>query len=266
VIFVNVVIIKNLRSSVGLCALAASVFAAACGGGGSETAATTPPPDAKRVDPSTAATMTGRVLLDGPAPANPPIKMAADPACETANPNGASFDTYDVHDGGLENVFVYVKDGLDSYFFETPTEPVTLTQEGCRYVPHVLGVRVGQPLLIVNGDATIHNVHAIPEKNEEFNVSQQVQGMKNTRTFTAPEVMVPFRCNVHSWMNAYVGVLDHPYFAVTHDGGQFELKGLPPGTYTVEAWHERLGTETQQVTLAAGESKPITFTFRRDAS
>lgn len=252
---------KNLREFAGCAAVALAVGLSACGGGSSEPAATTPPPDAKRVDPATVATLTGKVVLDGPVPRNEAIKLAADPACERANPNGASFQTYQVDNGGLENVFVYVKDGLDNYYFEVPTDPVTLAQDGCVYKPHVLGIRVGQPLSIVNDDATVHNVHAMPEKNEEFNLSQAVQGMKNTRTFTTPEVMVPFKCNVHSWMSAYVGVLDHPFFAVTHDGGQFEIKGLPPGTYTLEAWHERLGTQTQQVTVGPKESRSVDFTF-----
>jgi plastocyanin len=254
-------ITKHLRESAGALAVALALAVAGCGGS-NEPAATAPPPDAKRVDPATVATVTGKVMFDGPVPENAAIKMAADPACESVHPNGATFDTYAVDNGGLENVFVYVKAGLSDYYFDVPTEPVTLAQDGCIYKPHVLGIRVGQPLSIVNDDATVHNVHAIPEKNEEFNLSQPLQGMKNTRTFTAPEVMVPFKCNVHSWMNAYIGVLEHPFFAVTHDGGQFELKGLPPGTYTIEAWHERLGTVTQEVTVAAGESPSLTFTFK----
>jgi plastocyanin len=266
VILVKVVMMRNLRGLAGSTVLLAALAVTACGGGPNEQAATTPPPDARRVDPATAATLTGKVLFEGDVPKNAAIKMAADPACEAANPNGATFETYEVDNGGLENVFVYVKSGLDTYFFEVPTDPVTLAQDGCAYKPHVLGIRVGQPLLIVNDDATVHNVHAIPEKNEEFNLSQALQGMKSTRTFTTPEVMVPFRCNVHSWMNAYVGVLDHPFFAVTHDGGQFEITGLPPGTYTIEAWHERLGTKTQDVTVGPSESKTIDFTFTPPAS
>jgi plastocyanin len=258
------VIVKNLRLLAGIVLLTG---AAACGGSSSETpASTTPPPDARRVDTAKAGNLTGKVRFEGTAPQNPPIKLAADPACESANPNGATFETYVVENGGLENVFVYVKDGLGDYSFDTPTDPVVLSQDRCQYRPHVFGIRVGQPLQVVNDDATMHNVHAMPEKNDEFNVSQQIQGMKNTRTFTQPEVMVPFKCDVHSWMSAYAGVLPHPYFAVTHDGGQFELKGLPAGTYTIEAWHERLGTETQQVTLGDNESKAITFTFTPAAS
>jgi plastocyanin len=234
-----------------------------CGGGQQPApAATTPPPNALRVDTSKAGSLTGRVLFDGPAPVNPPIKMSADPSCIAANPNGATADLYAVHDGGLDNVFVYVKDGLGNYYFDTPTEPVKLDQHGCRYTPHVFGVRAGQPLEIVNSDATLHNVHAMPQANQEFNFPQQIQGMKNQKAFSKPEVMVHFKCDVHGWMSAYAGVVDNPYFAVTTDGGKFELKDLPAGTYTIEAWHERLGTQTQKVTVAEKESKDVSFTFK----
>jgi plastocyanin len=166
-----------------------------------------------------------------------------------------------VANGGLENVFVYVKDGLGTYYFETPTETIKLDQKGCRYTPHVFGLRAGQPVEISNSDPTMHTVHAIATSNQEFNLSQPIQGIKNTKTFTAAEVMVHFKCNVHTWMDAYAGVLSHPYFAVTASGGAFELKGLPPGTYTVEAWHEKLGTRTQSVTVGTKESKTVDFRF-----
>ena len=136
-----------------------------------------------------------------------------------------------------------------------------LDQKGCHYSPHVLGIQVGQPLQVVNSDNTLHNVHAMPNANREFNQGQPVPGMKNSVTFTAPEVMIPFKCDVHGWMHAYVGVMDNPYFAVTQDGGKFELT-IPPGTYTIEAWHEKLGTQTQMVTVGAKETKDVAFTFK----
>ena len=255
--------LNNLRLAAAIVVAAAT---AACGGSTPETPAKTPPPNAMRVDAAKAGALTGRILFDGPAPTNPPIKMSADPACLRANPTGATLETFAVNDGGLDNVFVYVKDGLGNYYFDTPTEPVKLDQHGCRYTPHVFGVRVGQPVEIVNSDSTMHNVHAVAHANQEFNFPQPIQGMKNQKTFTAREVMVPFKCDVHGWMSAYVGVLDHPYFAVTSGGGRFELKNLPAGTYTIEAWHERLGTRTQQVTLGEKETKDISLTFRPAAS
>jgi hypothetical protein len=247
--------------------LVMGLAAGSCGGSQQTAApASTPPPNAMRVDAAKAGNLTGRVLFDGPAPLNPPIKMTADPACLQANPNGAMFETFLVKDGGLDNVFVYVKDGLGNYYFDPPTEPVKLEQHACKYVPHVFGMRVGQTLEIVNGDSTLHNVHALPKANQEFNFAQQIQGMKNQKTFTAREVMVHFKCDVHGWMNAYAGVLDHPYFAVTSNGGRFELKTLPAGTYTIEAWHERLGTQSLQVTIAEKESKDVSFTYKPAAS
>jgi plastocyanin len=239
-----------------------AVSSAACGGGASAPPANTPPPNAKRVDGATAGTVAGRVLFEGAAPQNPPIKMTGDPACVAANPNGAIFETISVSDGGLDNVFVYVKDGLGDYYFDVPTESVTLDQQGCRYRPHVFGLRVGQPLEVLNSDNTLHNVHAVPQANQEFNFPQQIKGMKNTKTFAAREVMVPFKCDVHGWMSAYAGVLEHPYYAVTTSGGRFELKNLPPGTYTVEAWHEKLGAQTQTVTISGRDSKDLSFTFK----
>jgi plastocyanin len=224
-----------------------------------------PPPNAKVVDESKAGNVSGRVTIEGPVPTNPPIKMSADPYCMRENPNGATFENFVVNNGSLENVFVYVKDTFD-YYFEVPTTPVKLDQKGCHYLPHVLGVRAGQPLAISNSDDTMHNVHALPNANSEWNRGQALKNMVDEMIFTAREVMVPFKCDVHNWMHAYVGVMDHPYYAVTHDGGKFELKRLPAGTYTVEAWHEKLGTQTQSVTIGEKESKDITFTFKASAT
>jgi plastocyanin len=155
-----------------------------------------------------------------------------------------------------------VKDGLDpEYAFETPTTPVVIDQKGCVYTPRVVGVRVGQPIEVVNSDPTLHNVHALPMVNQEFNQGQPVQYSKLSRTFTAPEVMVRFKCDVHSWMAAWVGVVAHPYFAVTGADGSFQLPNLPPGTYTLEAWHEKLGPKTAKVTVAAGQTQAASFTF-----
>jgi plastocyanin len=243
----------------------AVMLASACGNGEPAPAANTPAPGAQRVDASKAGGVTGRVSYEGAVPQNPAVKLDSDPACAREHPAGLVLESVIVNDGGLENVFVYVKDGLGNYHFDTPAEPVTLDQKGCRYTPHVFGLQTGQPLEIANSDQTLHTVHAMADVNQEFNLSHPLQGIRHTKTFTAPEVMVHFKCNVHSWMNAYAGVLNHPYFAVTASGGSFELKNLPAGTYTVEAWHETLGTQTQSVTLGEKESKAIDFTFKSKA-
>lgn len=240
-------------------AAAALVLAAACGRAGAPAAQDAPSAGTQRVDPATAGTITGRVVFEGTPPENPLVRMSGDPQCGTAG--DVRFENYVVTDGGLDNVFVYVKDGLGSYAFDVPAEPVKLDQQGCRYVPHVLGVRAGQPIEITNSDPTVHNVHSLPEANGEFNFAQVRQGQTDIRTFTTPEVMVRFKCDLHGWMNAYIGVVEHPFFAVTAGGGRFELKGLPPGTYTIEAWHGKAGTQTQQVTIGASEPKDAGFTF-----
>jgi plastocyanin len=244
-----------------LALLTVVVLVGACGGGKNE-APSGPPPGAKLVDSAKSGTITGRIVFEGTPPPNPPIRMDSDPVCLRANAGAATAETFLVDDGGLENVFVYLKDGLDGYYFDTPATPVVLDQKGCRYVPHVLGLQVGQPLEITNSDNTLHNVHAVASVNQEFNVGQALAGMKNTKRFTAPEVMVPLKCDVHGWMSAFLGVVAHPYFSVSANGGKFELKNVPPGTYTIEAWHEKLGKQTQRVTLGEKESKDLTFSFK----
>ena len=240
-------------------ALALAVGLSACGGQQPPAPAAEPAVITNPVDPATAGSITGRIVFEGQAPAPQPIKMASDPNCP---PQGSATETIVVgSNGALKNVFVYVKDGIGNLRFPVSATPVVLDQKGCRYVPHVLGVQVGQPMQIVSSDATLHNVHAIGEANREFNTGQPVPGVPHTHTFSTKEVMVPFKCDVHRWMNAWVGVLDHPFFAVTADTGTFELKGLPPGTYTIEAWHEKLGTQTQSVTIGAKETKDVPFSF-----
>jgi plastocyanin len=242
--------------------LAASLGASACGSTKQEPAPAAEPAVAVNpVDPATAGSVTGRISFEGTPPAPTPIKMGSDPNCEKQG--AAVTETIVVGSGGgLKNVFVYVKDGLGNLRFPVPATPVVLSQKGCRYAPHVFGVQAGQPVEIVNDDPTLHNVHAIPEANREFNTGQPVQGMRHTHTFSTMEVLVPFKCDVHRWMNAYVGVLDHPFYAVTTEAGDFELKGLPPGTYTIEAVHETLGRQTQTVTIGEKEARTVPFSFK----
>jgi plastocyanin len=224
-------------------------------------------PAAKAVDPATAGAITGRIDFAGTPPPAEVLRMGTDQACvEGAGPNPVSNAVLVGDDGSLQNAFVYIKDGLDpDYAFDTPTEEALLDQVGCVYTPRVLGVMVGQPLKVLNSDPTLHNVHALPMQNMEFNQGQPVQGMHLTHIFTVPEVMVRFMCNVHGWMAAWVGVLPHPYFAVTGADGSFELAGVPPGTYTIEAWHEVFGTRTATVTIAEGQTESISMTFSDQA-
>jgi len=233
----------------------------ACGGSqeGKEPATGAAPPASAPIDPATAANVTGKIMLDGTAPAPQPIKTASDPNCTQA----LSTETILAGSGGtLQNVFVYVKDGLGNRVFAAPATPVVLDQHNCQYRPHVFGMQVGQPLEILNSDATLHNIHAHPEANQEFNRGQAIQGMRDRAVFSTMEIMVPFKCDVHNWMNAYVGVVNHPFFSVSGADGTFQLTGLPPGTYTVEAVHEKLGRQTQTVTVGEKETKDVAFTFK----
>jgi plastocyanin len=238
------------------------VMAAACG-----SEAPAPAPVASgggmTVDEATAGVLSGRATFSGTPPAPETLHMGTDAACVAAGGAEQPSDAVLVDaSGGLANVFVYVTDGLDpTYSFPVPETPVVLDQAGCRYHPHVLGIRVGQPLEVVNSDDTLHNVHALPVDNAEFNEGQPLKGLSMTHVFTTPEVAVRFKCDVHSWMSAYVGVVAHPFFAVTASDGSFSIPGLPPGTYTIEAWHERFGRVTEQVTIGAREIATLAFTF-----
>ncbi|MCY4658859.1 MAG: carboxypeptidase regulatory-like domain-containing protein [Acidobacteria bacterium] len=234
--------------------------AAACGGGSEAPAEAPAEPAAPAFDPATAGNVTGSIMLEGEAPAAEMIRMNSDPVC-VKEATDTETDYYVVGDGGgLGNVFVYVKSGLEGSF-PPASDTLILDQQGCRYTPHVFGIQAGQTLQIVNSDPTLHNIHATPANNPEFNAGQPIQGMTLERTFENVEIMVPFKCDVHGWMNAYVGVLDHPFFAVSGSDGAFDISGLPPGTYEIEAWHEELGTQTQSVTVAEGGTADVSFTF-----
>jgi plastocyanin len=156
-----------------------------------------------------------------------------------------------------------VKDGLGNRVFPVPTTSVVLGQKNCQYEPHVVGIQVGQTLDMITSDPTLHNVHGggRDTANQEFNFGQAFPGQKNQHVFSTKEVMFPFACDVHKWMNAYLGVVDNPFYAVTGTDGAFSLKGLPPGTYTVEAVHEKLGRQSQMVTIGEKETKDVSFGF-----
>ena len=235
---------------------------AACGGNSTPLPAA---PAGPSVDPATAGTVTATVKFEGAVPAPQMITMTGDPKCVSENgaPQRAEETLVVGENQALQNVFVYVKDGLGAFGFPIPSEPVVLDQDKCRYTPRVLGVRVGQSLQIRNSDPLLHNVRSNGVINQAFNKSTPLEGVSFNHTFATREVMVPFKCDVHGWMSAYVGVLDHPYFGTTAPDGKVVLGNLPPGTYTIEAWHEQLGPKTQQVTIGAKESKDVSFTFAR---
>ncbi len=206
------------------------------------------------------ATVKGKIAFEGTAPTPAKIQMSADPYCQQNSKNPVAEDVK-VSDGGLENVIIYISSGLKETNFPTPTNPVEINQIDCHYVPHVFTMQIGQPLKIKNSDATLHNIHAFSEKNTPFNIGQPVQNMESTQKFTAEEMPLPIRCDVHKWMGAFVGVFHHPFSTVSKAGGAYELK-LPAGQYEITAWHEKYGKQTQMVNVADNGSVDLNFTFK----
>ena len=209
-----------------------------------------------------AASVKGRVKFEGVVPKLHPINMAADPSCAKLHSLPAlTQDIVADSQGGLQNAIVFVADGLGDRVYEPPTQPAVLEQKGCMYQPHVLAVRANQPLEVVNDDPTGHNIHPMPLNNREWNKAEPPDS-KMDESFAREEIAIPVKCNIHPWMHTYVAVFKHPFFAITGKDGTFDLSNLPPGTYTIEAWQEKLGTVTQKITLGTNETKEIEFVFK----
>lgn len=221
---------------------------------------------APAVDPAVAATINGTITFTGTPPEPQPIDMSEEPVCAEKHEGQPSFQPVMVSNGNLARVFVFVSEGLGDRSFPPSSDGVVLDQEGCRYDPHVLGIQTGQPLVIRNSDDVLHNINTQSTANRAFNISQPQAGMESTREFSTPEVMVPVQCDVHGWMSAYIGVTDHPYHAVTDESGAFTISGLPPGQYTVTAWHETLGEQTMDVTVGEAETGTADFTYEEGAA
>jgi plastocyanin len=268
-------LIMNKQTKVWLVlsiALSLLVLGAACGGGTNTNTATSNTNGGAAEGPYSGptGTITGVISFNGTPPAPRKIDTTADPVCGQKNPNLMTDDTI-VKDGKLANTFVYVKEGsvqggkkIGDYSWPTPTTAAKLDQNGCHYAPHVLGVQVNQKIDITNSDATQHNIHWTPKLNPEWNQSQANGAPPIEKSFSRAEVLVPVKCNQHPWMKGYIGVLKHPLFAVSSDTGAFEIKGVPPGTYTVVAWKEggANGEEkTMQVTVPANGSAKADFAF-----
>ncbi len=210
-----------------------------------------------------AATLTGKVVFSGTKPVARNIDMSANPACERSHSTPQKSETAIVNPNGtLKYTFVWIKTGVQGTF-PPPTTHAQIDQKGCMYTPHVLAVQTNQPIDIRNDDPTNHNIHPLPKINQEWNESQPPKGDAKTKSFPREEVMIPVKCNVHPWMRAYIAVVHHPFFAVTGDDGSFTIKGLPAGTYTLEAWHETYGTMDQQITVGANDSKTIDITYKK---
>ena len=248
-------------------AFSAALILSGCGGSEpkkEESKAAPPAAAAPAIDEANAATVSGKVSFTGEKPKVATIDMSANPACARAHSTPAKSEEVVVNDNGtLKNVLVYVKSGLPDRQWPTPSNAVTLDQKGCMYGPHVIAVMTGQNIEIRNNDPTNHNIHPLPKINQEWNESQAPGSDPKMRTFAREEANPPIavKCNVHPWMRSYIAVLSHPYSAVTGDDGSYTIKGLPPGTYTLTAWHEKYGAKDMPVTVAAKDTKTADFSF-----
>ena len=264
-----------MRKWLSVITLVLVVAAWGCGGSGSDTpkssgsAPAASAPDSASGGGESAASggaqdaapgsIKGKITYSGPKPRVINIKMGADPYCEKANAGGAKRMAPRVsEDGGLADVLIYIASGL-AKTYPAPSEAVSINQVSCNYTPRVLGAMAGQPIEIMNSDSTLHNVHALPENSNAFNLGMPTKGMKSTRKFANPEIFVRIKCDVHPWMETFVGVTDNPFYAVSDDDGGFEIQGVPPGEYTVEAAHPRVGRKTATLTVKSGAASTADF-------
>jgi plastocyanin len=232
---------------------------------GSPITSATPAANAQ-IDPATAGSVSGTIRFSGEAPAPIAIDMAQDPACGEASKTLNMTEQYVFHEGRLANVFIYVKDGLGNRIYMPTKTPVVLDQKGCRYIPHVIGAMVGQPVEFRNSDRTMHNVHIIPPGDDDssgFDISQAPMAGTERHIFRSAGLMIPVRCNNHPWMEAFLNVVKNPFFAVSDAQGKYEIEGLPPGTYTLVAVHEKLGTQSQQITIQSHQASSANFAFSK---
>jgi len=211
-----------------------------------------------------AGTITGKVTYEGKHPKLREIKMDADPICLGLHSTTVYPQTITLSENSeMINVFVHVVSGLPKKKYPVPSEPKILDQAGCMYTPSVFGLMVGQPLKILNPDGTLHNVHSMSKKNPEFNIAMPKFRKEVSKTFKKKEFMFPIKCDVHPWMVAWASVLDHPYFDVSDEVGNFTIENLPAGEYVIEAWQQRLDPKRENITIAEGETKEVNFTFSR---
>ena len=243
--------------TVTLCAL----LLAAAGCKKTSTSAAGPAKNYTTIDWANAGTISGTIHFTGKPPQRIKIDMGQDPVCSLAPDNFT--EQYVVDNGGLENVFVYVKSGLGNKAYAPSSKPAVMDQKGCRFVPHVIGVMAGQPVEFTNSDGTMHNVHMIPtlSTNQSVDISQPPNGPGETRTLSTPELMIPVRCNNHPWMEGFINVVSNPFYAVSGDGGHFTIKGVPPGTYTIVSDHEILGQKTATITISPQKTTMVDFTW-----
>jgi plastocyanin len=210
-----------------------------------------------------ASSVTGTITFDGKAPNLKPLAMDADPACAKKHSKPVPAEMLVLGNGNtMGNILVWVSKGLPAgKTWPAPKTPVTLDRKGCVYVPHVMGIMVGQPYRILNSDGILHNVHTLPKINKSFNRAMPANVKEASTTFEKPEPIFQIKCDVHPWMSSYIGVFTHPFYSVTATDGKFTLSGLDAGTYEISAWHERLGTQTASVTVSGSDTKTQNFKF-----
>jgi len=255
---------RQSRLGLTTAALTAAVFIgvtfSGCDRGGETTPRSVATPTA--LDPAQTGSITGAVTFAGATPPPRTVDALTDPACAALHPSGIVIEPVEVVNGRVANVFIYVARGLESRVFAVPEEPVAVDQRGCLYAPRVAGVQAGQPIRFINSDDTLHNVHGEPKRSKPWNFGLPRRGTDRRLVLANPEVMVPIRCDVHPWMRAYVGVLPHPYFAVTGKDGSYTLRGVPAGHHVVATWHEHLGAQETTVTVEPGGTAGADFALR----
>ena len=244
----------NKCLTLGFCLLIVS----ACGGQEAAKPARQPTP----LDPATTGTITGQIRLAGPVPEQTTVQLGGWSECAAQHPGGLP-KTGDVlvQNGMVQNAVVSIKDGLEERVFAVPTDPVVSDQKGCIFLPRVMAAQVDQPVRFTNSDPSAHNVHGLPDHARQWNFSLSVKGAARTITVDQPEAMIEMKCDIHPWMKAYLGVFDHPYFALSGADGRFTLQNVPAGDYTIEVWHERLASQSQKVSLGAKETKNVEMTL-----
>ena len=215
-----------------------------------------------------AGSVTGTVTYEGKIPTLKPIAMDADPNCAKKHTAPQPSDILVLGTGNtMANIMVRVVGGLPAgKTWPAPTTPAVMDQKGCHYEPHVFGIQVGQPFKILNSDGILHNVHALPKINKPFNKAMPATVTETTTKFDKDEGMFQIKCDVHPWMTAYAAVLTHPFYSVTGKDGKFNIQNLDPGTYQIEAWHEKLGTQKATVTVGASDTKTQDFKFSAPAA
>ena len=210
-----------------------------------------------------ASTISGTIVFTGTPPTLKPLAMDADPACAKKHPKPVPAEMLVLGTGNsMANVIVWVSKGLAAgKKFPVPTTAVTLDQNGCQYLPHTMGIMIGQSYRILNSDGILHNIHTLPKVNQAFNRAMPGTSKEATTTFPKPEPVFQIKCDVHPWMSAYIGVFEHPFFSTTKTDGKFSIAGLDAGTYEITAWHERLGTQKATITVSGSDTKSQDFKF-----